>query len=138
MALIAVSIAGKATVIGDKIVVANTFTTRFLGLMGLRSLSPGSGLLITPSSGVHTFWMRMAIDVVALDKERQVIHVRHSMRPWRVGNVNVRTKSVLELPAGRARDCGIEIGDRLEISHCQLQEVENVYVRDSETQLVQR
>jgi uncharacterized protein len=105
----------KATAIGDKIAVADTFLTRFLGLMGKRALSSGSGLWITPCSGVHTCWMRMTIDVVALDRELRVVRTGHSVRPWRLSGLGLRTHSVLELPQGRIAACGVEIGDRLEI-----------------------
>jgi uncharacterized membrane protein (UPF0127 family) len=103
----------KATVIGDKIAVADSSLSRFLGLMGKRSLEPGSGLWILPSSGVHTFWMRMDIDVVALDRELRVLKVDHGVRPWRLSGLSAKTRSVLELASGHARACGVEPGDRL-------------------------
>jgi uncharacterized membrane protein (UPF0127 family) len=103
----------KATVIGDRIAVADSFLSRFLGLMGRRSLEPGGGLWITPSAGVHTFWMRMGIDVVALDRSLRVVKVDHGVRPWRLGGLTARTRSVLELPSGQARACLLETGDQL-------------------------
>lgn len=105
----------KATAIGDTIAVADTSLTRFMGLMGKRSLAAGSGLWITPSSGVHTFWMRMSIDVVALDRNLRVIKIGHAVRPWRISGLSLKTHSVLELPAGQIRACGIEVGDTLKI-----------------------
>lgn len=113
MSNIALTVEGKATIIGNRIKVANTFATRFLGLMGKKKLAPGSGLLIVPSSGVHTCWMRMPIDVVALDKENRVVALGHAVRPWRISGLRTATKSVLELPAGRAEACGLEVGDKL-------------------------
>lgn len=105
----------KATVIGDKIAVANSSLTRFLGLMGKRSLDAGGGLWITPSSGVHTCWMRMRIDVVALDRNLRVIKTGHRVRPWRISGLSLKTHSILELPSGQILASGIEAGDRLEI-----------------------
>ena len=113
---VSVTLRDKATVIGDKIAVADSSFTRFLGLMGKRSMEPGSGMWITPSSGVHTFWMRMRIDIVALDRQNRVIALAHSVPPWRVSCVSLKTRSVLELPAGRIRECGIDVGDSLIIS----------------------
>ena len=103
----------NATAIGDKIAVADSFFTRLLGLMGKRSLAEGSGLWISPSSGVHTFWMRMSIDVVALDRNLRVVKVAHSVRPWRLSGLSLKTHSILELPAGQISACGIEAGDQL-------------------------
>jgi uncharacterized membrane protein (UPF0127 family) len=104
----------KATAIGDKIAVADSFLTRFLGLMGKSSLSVGSGLWITPSSGVHTCWMRMAIDVIALDRNLRVVKTGHTVLPWRLSGLSLRTHSVLELPPGQILASGVEVGDQLE------------------------
>jgi uncharacterized membrane protein (UPF0127 family) len=112
---VSVSIQGKATVIGHQIAVADSSATRFLGLMGKRSIDSDSGLWIIPSSGVHTCWMRMNIDVVALDKMHRVIGLGHSVPPWRLSGLSSKTRSVLELSAGRIQACGIELGDVLVI-----------------------
>jgi uncharacterized protein len=116
----------KAAAIGDRIAVADTFLTRFTGLMGKRSLDSGSGLWITPSSGVHTCWMRMCIDVVALDRKMRVVAVGHSVRPWRLSGLTLKTHSVLELPGGHLMRCGVDIGDQLEIipHSCQIEKGE--------------
>lgn len=108
-------IEGRATAVGEKIAVADNSFSRFLGLMGRRSIEPGSGMWITPSSGVHTFWMRMRIDVVALDSEMRVINVWHAVRPWRLCGVSLKTRSILELPAGHIQSCGIERGDVMRV-----------------------
>jgi uncharacterized protein len=105
----------KATAIGDKIAVADSSLTRFLGLMGRRSLEVGSGLWITPSSGVHTCWMRMSIDVIALDRSLRVIKAATAVRPWRISGLSLKTHSVLELPSGQIHACGIEVEDRLKV-----------------------
>jgi uncharacterized membrane protein (UPF0127 family) len=105
----------KATVVGDKISVANSFLTRLVGLMGHTSLAPGEGMLITPSSGVHTCWMRMKIDVVALDSRKRVLRVGQEVKPWRLCGLALRTAHVLELSPGQIRVCNIEVGDELEI-----------------------
>ncbi len=105
----------KATVIGHSIAVADTSLARFLGLMGKRTLNPDGGLWITPSSGVHTCWMLMPIDVVGLDRSLHVIKLGHRVRPWRVSGLSMKTHSVLELPAGRIEACGLGIGDQLQM-----------------------
>jgi uncharacterized membrane protein (UPF0127 family) len=116
MRRISVTVPDKATVIGDKIAVADSSWTRFIGLMGKRALDRGGGLWIKPSSGVHTCWMRMCIDVVALDSDHRIVAMGHSVPPWRISCVHWKTRSVLELPAGRIRECSITVGDTLIIS----------------------
>ena len=105
----------KATALGDRIAVADTFLTRLLGLMGKRTIAAGSGLWIIPSSGVHTCWMLMPIDVVALDQGLRVVKLAHGVQPWRISGLGLRTKSVLELPSGQINACGLEVGDQLEM-----------------------
>lgn len=57
----------------------------------------------------------MSIDVVALDRNFRVIKIGHAVRPWRISGLSLKTRTVLELPAGQIRACGIEIGDTLKM-----------------------
>ena len=52
---------------------ADNFFTRLRGLMGVRDLPQGDGLLITPANQIHTHFMAIPIDVVYLDKEDRVM-----------------------------------------------------------------
>ena len=105
----------RGTVLGHKIGIADTSLTRFVGLMGRASLAPDHGLLIRPSNGVHTLWMRFSIDVLLLDKEHRVLSVYNSLRPFRVTSINWRAASVLELPAGTIADTNTNPGDYLQL-----------------------
>lgn len=105
----------RCRLIGSQIEVADSFMSRLVGLLGRNHLDPGSGLLIRPSSGVHTFGMRFPIDVVALDRRLRVVAAQSDVRPWRTSGLGLRTHSVLELPAGSIRQNSIERGDQLEI-----------------------
>ena len=91
--------------------------TRLFGLLGKRSLEEEAGLLIQPSNGVHTWAMSMDIDVVALDSKRVVIGTYERVAPWKLCAVSLRTKSVLELPAGRISRCKVSVGDQLRVEH---------------------
>lgn len=116
MKQLTVSIPRKSVVIGSRIGLANTSPTRFLGLMGRKSLEPGTGILIRPSSGVHTMFMRFAIDVVCLDRKMRVVRVWPRLRPWRMTSISLRVQSVLELAPGEIERRGIEPGDQLAVS----------------------
>jgi uncharacterized protein len=105
----------RATTVGTQITTADTFLTRLIGLAGKRRLEAGCGLLIRPSSGIHTFGMRFAIDVVALSKDLQVLKVWHCLVPLRMTGISLKTHSMLELPAGQIHRCGIRVGDQMEI-----------------------
>lgn len=116
MKQLTVTIPSKSVTIGTRIGLANNAVTRFIGLMGKAGLEPGSGILIRPSSGVHTMFMRFAIDVVALDRQLRVIRLWPRLRPWRLTSVNFRTASVLELAPGEIEACGIQAGDQLALA----------------------
>ena len=105
----------RGSVLGDRIRVAGNAWSRAVGLLGHTSLDPGAGLLIDPSSGVHTFGMRFGIDVVALDKHLRVIGLWEELGPFRIAALSWRTSSVLELPPGAIRHSGTCVGDQLEI-----------------------
>ena len=103
-----------ATTVGTRITIADTSLTRLIGLLGKRRLDTGCGLLIRPSSGIHTFGMLFSIDVVALSRSLKVLRLWHRLPPFRVTCINLKTYSMLELPAGQINNCRIRVGDQLE------------------------
>ena len=84
-----------------------------MGLLGRERFTTTDGLLIQPSSAVHTVGMKFSIDVVALDRNRRVIAMKKSLKPQRVTLLFAGAKEVLELPEGRIDQLAIGIGDRL-------------------------
>jgi uncharacterized protein len=98
--------------------VAETSWTRLKGLLGrkVEDFSPGKGLWIVPSQGVHTIGMSFPIDVVYLDSKRRVVHICHELRPQRIAAMKLKARSVIELPAGTLAQSRTAIGDVLEIS----------------------
>jgi uncharacterized protein len=101
------------TVIADKVGVAATRATRAVGLLARSGLEPGEGLWIVPSRGVHTWGMRFAIDVLALDEAGTVIDCVSNLRPWRMRLPRRGTAGVLELPAGTLQASQTGMGHRI-------------------------
>ena len=95
---------------------ARSFGTRFIGLMGRRELPFGHGLHIVPCNGIHTFFMRIAIDSLFLDRELKVVKLFPSLPPWRATSVYFATYSVLELPSGTVAASGTTEGDQLAVT----------------------
>jgi uncharacterized membrane protein (UPF0127 family) len=93
-------------------VMANTSETRRTGLLKHESLPRGEGLWIAPCEAVHSFWMKFPIDVLYLNKQKQVVKIRSNMVPWRL-SACLRAHSVLELPAGMAAETQTAPGDQL-------------------------
>ena len=104
----------RETVLGDRIRIAESGLSQIIGLLGERKLTPGDGLLIVPSQGVHTFGMQFAIDVVVLDNDWKVLDIRKRMRPFLVTRIYFGAAAVLELPSGTVEDSGTRVGDRVE------------------------
>ncbi len=93
---------------------ADTFWRRFFGLMGRKNIAPSHGLLIEPCSGVHTCFMRFAVDVVYLkhreDDGWQVLKIMRGLRPWTGFSLCGAADAVLEMGAGEAERMGMEPG----------------------------
>ena len=103
-------------VVATRVAVADTRSTRTVGLLTRDQLNPGEALWIVPSRGVHTCWMRFAIDVVALDESGMVIDQVSALKPWRIRLPRRGTAGVLELPAGVLEATGTRIGHRIELA----------------------
>jgi uncharacterized protein len=100
-------------VVADLVAVADTRATRAVGLLNRTGLEPGEGLWIVPSRGVHTWWMRFPIDIVALDDRGVVIDRVANLKPWRIRWPRRGTAGVLELPVGALSQSGTTLGHRI-------------------------
>lgn len=100
-------------VLGEWIKPANTFFKRFAGLMFRNSLNEGEGLLLRPCSMVHSFFMRIPIDVVFINKENMVEQTIENLKPWRFSAMVLKATVVIELPAGTIKRTNTGIGDHL-------------------------
>jgi uncharacterized membrane protein (UPF0127 family) len=92
--------------------IARDSTSRRRGLLGRDSIATDQGLVIAPCQGVHTFGMRFAIDIVAVDRQGRVVKLRTRVAPRRV-ILAWSAFAIVELAAG-ALDClDLRRGDRL-------------------------
>jgi len=121
--LVSIANRTRATLVCRQAAIADTFATRLFGLLGRDRLEPGTGLLLQPSTGVHTWGMRFAIDIVTLDRQRRVVGLWESVEPWRMRGLSARTRSVLELPAGQIARAQISLGDELVLTDQPLAQV---------------
>ena len=112
MALIARNI-DTGALVADNVAVAATHAERAVGLLSRTGLEPGEALWIVPSRGVHTWGMRFAIDIVALDDCGVVIDQVSALKPWRIRLPRRGTAGVLELPSGTLTASRTVIGHRI-------------------------
>ncbi|MEU9217440.1 DUF192 domain-containing protein [Streptomyces sp. NPDC048376] len=92
--------------------IASSYRARTKGLLGRDSVE--GAMLLSPANSVHTFRMRMAIDVAYLDRRLAVIAVR-TMPPGRLGLPRLRARHVLEAQAGVMGEWGVRVGARVEV-----------------------
>jgi len=101
------------SVIAHNIKIADNFVTRLVGLLNRKSLDKEEGLLILPSTSIHSFGMRFDFDAVFLDKNNKVLYLIEKMKPCRVSPFVKNVHSVLELAGGVISSANIKIGDLL-------------------------
>ena len=92
---------------------AETFWTRFRGLMARPSLEEGEGLVLKGDKSIHTFFMKFPIDVVYVDQAGRVVRVDPAMMPNRIGPIVLEASYILELPVGVIQATGTTVGDQL-------------------------
>lgn len=92
--------------------IATSYRARTKGLLGRDSVA--GALLLSPASGVHTFGMRIPIDVAYLDRRLTVRAVR-TMLPGRLGLPRLRARHVLEAEAGAMAGWGVRAGVRVAV-----------------------
>jgi uncharacterized protein len=86
--------------------------SRAWGLLGRTTYDPGTALVIENCFAVHTWFMRMPIDVVFVDECWRVIAVHASVGAWRVVR-EPAAFAVLELAGGEALRTGLVSGTAL-------------------------
>jgi len=102
------------TVVSENIMVADTFFKRLKGLMFTKELRLQEALHIIPCNEIHTFFMNYSIDVLYLDKDMNIVHIDEDMVPGKIGKHIKNAISVVELPEGRIKAAGLEIGQTVE------------------------
>ncbi len=106
-------IARTGELLCEEVWMPRSFSGRMRGLLGRSELGPSEGLLLKPSSGVHTFGMRFPIDILALGGEHEVLAMHYSVSPSKICGITWRTRGVLELAPGRLRQAGVCRGDQI-------------------------
>jgi uncharacterized membrane protein (UPF0127 family) len=107
---------GEAALLG-RVELADSFFSKFLGLMGRRALDSGSGLYLTGTNSIHMLFMRFAIDVLFVgaprdDGARPVVALKSNLRPWSGVVWWVRgARGAIELPAGTLAESGLRVGE---------------------------
>lgn len=97
LSTIKIQFENKSTI--SPIFVANTMTSRCIGLMNMPLENPILGLLLDPCNSIHTFWMKFPIDCLFLNRHNKIIKIIHHLEPWRMTRVYFTAAKVIELRA---------------------------------------
>ena len=92
--------------------VLTSFAERARGLIGKRSIEPDKAWVFPRCRSVHTWLMRVPIDVACLDRRGRVISVC-TLPPWRLPHSTLGATAIIETGAGQAAAHGIVEGATL-------------------------
>lgn len=95
--------------------IANDFISRLVGLMGQKKLEDSFALFFPVCNSIHTFFMKMPIDVIFLNSQYEIVAIYHSLPPWRLILPKRNYKHVLEFRAGKAKSIGLSIYEKLQL-----------------------
>jgi uncharacterized membrane protein (UPF0127 family) len=104
----------EGALVCERLLVADSFWTRFRGFMGRPEPQPGEGILFRPGGSVHMFFMRYPLDVVFCDRDLRVVAIRAGLRPWRTAGAR-GAKVTIELATGEAARRGLAPGAQLRL-----------------------
>ena len=104
----------RGPVVCEQGVVADTAWSRSKGLLGRSGMGEQEGLWIQPTSSIHMWFMRFAIDVVWAADDGRVLKLVEGIGPWRMSFCR-GAKVALELPVGAIARSGVRVGDHLVI-----------------------
>lgn len=104
----------QGVVLAGSAEIADNWWTRGRGLLGRRYLAEGTGLILTPCKGVHSFGMRTAFDAIYVGGGR-VLAVVAPFLPNRFGPLLKEAEWVLEVPVGTVARTQTAVGHYIEV-----------------------
>jgi len=103
-----------------KLELADSFMSRFLGLMFKNNLEGGLILKLPSSrsrhgSAIHMFFMRFPLDIIFADSNKKIVDMV-SIEPWKTYTPIAPAKYVIEMKKGSINNFNLEIGDELDFT----------------------
>ncbi|MFM8269969.1 MAG: DUF192 domain-containing protein [Pseudomonadota bacterium] len=93
--------------------VANNFFSRFLGLMGKAQVLENEAIVFPKCNSIHTFFMRVPIDVIFVSETGKVVKVFSGLVPWRLLLPMKGVAHTIEIASLGADRKNIKPGDQL-------------------------
>ena len=89
-----------------KVKVANTFLKKLKGLMFKKNFDY---ILKFETNGIHTFFMKVNIDVILTDKNNKILYIYRNLKPNKLILPKIKVKYTYEMPVNYIKN--IKIGD---------------------------
>ena len=89
---------------------ANTFIKKLKGLMFIKKFNY---ILKFKTNGIHTFFMKINIDVILTDKEDKILYIYRNLKPNKIILPKRKVKYTYEMPVNYIKN--IKIGDHLNL-----------------------
>ena len=102
--------AKRGVVLARRVDAAFDSKTRRKGLLGRESVPGDFALVIAPSNAVHTWFMRMPLDLIFVTRSGTVTKTCCGVKPWRVAG-SLRAFAVIEAAHGLIDRHGVVPGD---------------------------
>ncbi len=107
-----------AAILATTVDAAVDSATRRRGLLGRTEYPDGSALVIAPCSAIHTFFMRMMIDVIFVSRGGRVLKTYARLPAWRLA-FELGAYAVIELPADTLSRTSTQCGNRLALTEAE-------------------
>jgi len=103
-------------IIATQIVQADSFEKKLLGLMFKKTMNKGEGIIFENSNWIHTFFMRIPIDVLYVNKKNIIVEIQQGLEPWRFCGPRFKANTVIELWPGAVKENDIICGGTISVS----------------------
>lgn len=114
MALISLNNSRTGKSIATSVLVADSFWLRLRGLLGRPPLKPYEGLWLIPCQQVHMLGMNYPLSIWFINSTGKVCHIIDELEPGKMSPRIREAVSVIELPAGWAKETDTHVGDILQ------------------------
>lgn len=102
----------KNKIIFNNLEEANTYTKRLKGLLCKKHIESDYALIIYPCKGIHTLFMKFLIDLIVLNKQKEVIIKYSNIEPFKIIKGTKEWYYVIECHNDKSEE--VEVGDKLD------------------------
>ncbi len=106
----------RATTLASYVEIADNPAQRMKGLLGRSSLAEGYALVITGCNSIHMLFMKFPIDVVFLDKKKNVVGIVSNIKPFQFSPIFWKAACAVELPVGIIASTKTQLGDQMSVT----------------------